>query len=422
MNADLSPLRRVRILVVGSAVVSLANAVTVPFLAIYLRTELDVSISAVGLLLACAVLFSIAGGFVGGALSDALGRRVVLCAAVLGVVGSFVGLSLSDDVGTAFVCTATLTTASGAYNPAAKVLLGDLVAPADRPRWFSYQYLAINAGYAVGPLLGTVLGVTGDRTSFLVAAGFYALYLPVLLVVAAPDRPHVARAGTPGTGTPGAPEAGPAGIGTAPPTRPGWRTALARSALALVTDRRLLLLLIAAVLLETVHNKISVLLAQYFVGADENSTTLLGAVMTTNAVAVVGLQAVLARSVRRRDPLHALTAGGVLTFVGMAGFALATDLWQYVAAMVVLTLGEVLIVPSEFALLDRIAPADLRGGYFGVQTLSQLGGFTGPYLGSLILAAYGGPAMFLSIGSLALVSVGIYLFVGRLTPAPAATP
>ncbi|GAA3390424.1 MFS transporter [Cryptosporangium minutisporangium] len=144
--------------------------------------------------------------------------------------------------------------------------------------------------------------------------------------------------------------------------------------------------------------------------------------MTTNAVTVVGLQAILARHVSRLDPIRALPVGGALTFAGMAGFAVSTEVSHYVAAMVVLTLGEVLIVPSEFALLNRIAPADLRGGYFGAQTLSQLGGFAGPYFGSLILAAYGGPAMFLSIGSLAMISVAIYVFVGRRIRTPASPP
>ncbi|WP_033341629.1 MDR family MFS transporter [Catenuloplanes japonicus] len=394
---------RARTLVTGSAIMSLGNSITVPFLAIYLRTELHVSISTVGLLLGCAILFAIIGGFLGGALSDSIGRRPVMVAAILVVIASFAGLAIGGDVVTAFVCTATLTTASSSFSPVAKVLLSDLVAPADRPRWFSYQYLAINAGYAIGPLLGTAVGLTGDRTSFVVAAGIYALYLPVVVMVAAPART--------------APADGNTGPGMVPMPQ-GWCTALRRTVLALVTDRRLAWLLIAAILLETVHNKISVLLAQHFAGSAANSAYLLGAVMTTNAVAVIGLQTVLARHMSRFDPLRAMTAGGVLTFAGMAGFAVSAQLWHYVAAMVVFTLGEVLIVPSEFTLLDRIAPADLRGGYFGAQTLSQLGGFTGPYFGSLILSAYGGTAMFLAIGSLALVSVVIYVFVGRQVPTP----
>jgi hypothetical protein len=52
-----------------------------------------------------------------------------------------------------------------------------------------------------------------------------------------------------------------------------------------------------------------------------------------------------------------------------------------VTAMAVFSIGEVFIVPSEFAIIDRIAPHDRRGTYFGAQTFTQLGGFVGPYLG-----------------------------------------
>ncbi|MBE1489604.1 MFS transporter [Plantactinospora soyae] len=390
-----------RTLVAGSAIMSLANSVTIPFLAVFLRNELGLSVTTVGLVIGSSVLFGICGGFLGGALSDIVGRRRILLIALTIVTGSFVGFYFTHHVVAAFLFNAAMAFATSSFNPVAKALLSDLLSPHLRVRWFSHQYLAINAGYAVGPLIGVALGLTGVRISFLVAAVAYLLYLTLLW-----------------RGTRTLPLPPPATV--EPATVQGTASAIARgigdSVRVMASDRRLLVLLIAAILLEAVHSRISLLLAQNFVIDFADSARILATVMTTNAVGVILLQPVAARYVQRRSPVNAITIGGLLTFLGMAGFAFSQQTWHYIVAMLVLTLGETLIVPSEFVLIDRIAPPDLRGSYFGTHTFAQVGGFAGPVLGSLVLASLGGTAMFLTVGSLALVSVGIYLLVGRRIP------
>ncbi len=390
-----------RTLVGGSAVMSLANSVTIPFLTVFLRNDLDLPVTTVGLVLGSSVLFGISGGFLGGALSDIVGRRRVLLSCLTLVVASFIGFYFVGNAVAAFACNSSMALATSAFSPVAKVTISDLLPVTLRVRWFSYQYLAINAGYAVGPLLGVALGLTGARPSFLVAAAVYSGYVGTLWFMT--RNLPVPRSG--------GHESAKLGRSSRAVLR-----GLRNSARAVVTDGRLLLLLVAAILLETVHSRISVLLAQNFVTDFADSATILAAVMTTNAVSVIVLQLFATSYVQRYSPLNAITLGGLLTFAGMAGFAVSAELWHYIIFMVVFTVGETLIVPSEFALIDRLAPDDLRGSYFGAQTFAQVGGFTGPFLGSLILASFGGAAMFLSIGSLALAAVAIYLLVGRRVP------
>lgn len=46
-----------------------------------------------------------------------------------------------------------------------------------------------------------------------------------------------------------------------------------------------------------------------------------------------------------------------------------------IAAMIVFTLGEILIIPAEYAQIDQIAPPRMRGTYYGAQSVSELGNF-----------------------------------------------
>jgi MFS family permease len=392
-----------RLLVAGSGIMSLANSITVPFLAVFLRRELGLDPTTIGLLIGSSALFSIVAGFLSGTLSDIFGRTPVLLAGMSGVVASLVGFYLAESLVVVFVCNALMALSAGSFAPVGRALLSDLLPADDRVRWFSYQYLATNAGYAVGPLLGVLLGVSGGRTAFLVAAVAYGLYLVVLaLSTRSAFSTRTARAA--------------AAPGSVQEAAPSAVEQFAGSFRAVVTDPRLLCVLVAGLLLESVQLRISALLAQDLDIDFVNGTQILAAVMTTNAVTVVALQLLAAKIVLRWEPVTAIVVGGVLLFAGMAGFAVAGTLWQFVAAMVVFSIGETFIVPSELAVIDRIAPRERRGSYFGAQSFTQLGGFVGPLLGGVLLSTWDGAVMFLGVGSLALVSAAFYLVVARRVP------
>jgi MFS family permease len=385
-----------KLLVAGSGLMSLAISITVPFLAIFLSRELDMAPTTIGLLIGSSVFFSIFAGFLGGTLSDIFGRTKVLLTSMLGVALSFVGFYLGHEVALMFVFNATLALSTASFNPVGKALLSDLLPAGDRVRWFSYQYLVANVGFAVGPLVGVYLGFAGGRTAFLAAAMAYGLYFVLLA-----GSLHTGRAVV--TSTP----------------EPTEGTVLSRflgSARAVASDRRLLCFLFAGLLLESVHLRISALLAQDLNMDFAEGARILAIVMATNAVTVVVFQLFASKIVTRRDPVTAIVIGGVLMFFGMAGFATATTTWHFVVAMVLFSIGETFIVPSEFAIIDRIAPEDRRGSYFGAQSFGQLGGFVGPYVGGVLLATWNGTVMFFGIGSLALLSVTFYLVVGRRVP------
>jgi MFS family permease len=385
-----------KLLVAGSGIMSLAIAITVPFLAIFLSRELDMAPTTIGLLIGSSVFFSIFAGFLGGTLSDIFGRTRVLLCSMLGVSLSFIGFYLGEHVALMFVFNATLALSTASFSPVGKALLSDLLPAGERVRWFSYQYLVANVGFAVGPLIGVFLGLSGGRTAFLVAAVAYAVYFVLLAGSLRTGRAVV-------TSTP-------------EPTEGTVLSRFADSARAVATDRRLLCLLIAGLLLESVHLRISALLAQDLDMDFADGARILAIVMATNAITVVVFQLFASKFVTRRDPVTAIVIGGVLMFAGMAGFATATTTWHFVIAMVVFSIGETFIVPSEFAVIDRIAPEDRRGSYFGAQTFGQLGGFVGPYLGGLLLATWNGTVMFFAIGSLALLSAAFYVVVGRRVP------
>lgn len=64
-----------------------------------------------------------------------------------------------------------------------------------------------------------------------------------------------------------------------------------------------------------------------------------------------------------------------------------------------------MIVPSEYIIVDRITPEGMRGTYYGAHTFNGFGNFIGPWFGGILLAEYGGIAMFNTFGLIALLSI-----------------
>ncbi|MCY1307433.1 hypothetical protein D9M70_573560 [compost metagenome] len=88
-----------------------------------------------------------------------------------------------------------------------------------------------------------------------------------------------------------------------------------------------------------------------------------------------------------------------------------------VASMILFTIGEVLIVPSEYVLVDGISNAGNRGTYFGAHSLSTVGNFLGPLIGGLALGTVGGAGMFLLFALLSAASALLFA-IGHSMPLP----
>jgi MFS family permease len=140
-----------------------------------------------------------------------------------------------------------------------------------------------------------------------------------------------------------------------------------------------------------------------------------GRVLAVNGFLIALLQPFTARLVGRRDPARALAVGAVLVGLGYGGYGLATTPWQYAGASAVWTLGEMLTFPTATAVVAGLSPADLRGRYQGLLSLTfGLAMILSPALGSLVLSRLG-PGVLWS-GCLA---VALLVAAGHLAAGPA---
>jgi hypothetical protein len=98
--------------------------------------------------------------------------------------------------------------------------------------------------------------------------------------------------------------------------------------------------------------------------------SLYGWIPTTNALMCVFLQFPVTGVTRRYRPLRVAAIGMLVYAFGSGSVALMGGFWGFWLSMVVLTMGELILVPTASKYVADLAPANLRGRYMSVYWLS----------------------------------------------------
>ncbi|GGR73594.1 MFS transporter [Deinococcus seoulensis] len=322
-----------------------------PFMAIYFTAHLGAALA--GTLLLAAGIVQFLAGLYGGALADALGRRrtlltgegLKLLAFTLMLLGNLHG----PNPWLTFAALLLVNISGGLINPAAEAMLVDVSTPDTRTFMYAINYWAVNLSILIGTLIGGWL--YRDHFTLLLALLVGMSILTAALCTALMTE---TRAASPTART---------DLGLKP---------LLRSYAQVITDRPFLLFVLGGILILSIEftrtNHVAVHLAQHFPRADWLGVTLDGiraaSVLTAiNTLLIVALTAPVARWLTSRDPHRPMHAGFALFALGFAGLAYSTHLPTLIAATVILSIGELLYVPTRQALLADLIPEERRGAY-----------------------------------------------------------
>jgi len=111
-----------------------------------------------------------------------------------------------------------------------------------------------------------------------------------------------------------------------------------------------------------------------------------GSLLSINAVIVVALQFWLTRRLEKYKPLLMMAVGSFLYAIGFAMYGIVGGFPLFVTAMIVITIGEMVVSPFQQSLVASFAPEDMRGRYMAVSGLTWGISFAiGPYFAGLLL-------------------------------------
>lgn len=364
-----------------------------PFLTIYMRQQLDVPLTSVTLLLtANSVSGLLATSFVGPAV-DRFGRKsaMILGMAVNGV--TFVFMIWADTMPVWLV----LMIINGIFSPLVRVsinaMVADLIEVDRRADAYALTRMSQNFGVAIGPAVGGFISSTSYALAFSIAAAVRMIVVTLLIVFARE---------------------------TLPKERPGSEERLGYG--PVLRDGPFMAICVMLVLAGMAYSLVMILLPVY---AKENFGVLesqYGFIMATNAAMVVFFQYGVTKITSRYHHLPILAAGAMFYALGAGSVALGSSFTAFLLSMVVLTIGELMVIPTATALTANLAPADMRGRYMGMYSLTWGTAFgIGPVIAGIlndnvapVAIWYGGLVM----GLLAVIG---FLVLTRILPKTTAT-
>jgi MFS family permease len=357
-----------RLLEGGALLNSVAFFAAMPFAPLYLSEHTGLGKPAVGAVVGAVALTAAFGGLAGGVLVDRLGAVPLMRVGLVLHVAVYGLLAAVSDPAAIVLLFLALGAARLMVEPGAKKLLSH--AADAEGRIFRIRYMTLCAGAIVGPAIGGALYHAGAVAFFAVPAAFYAAYL---LLVLLRNRELAALRPPAGHGGPSAPSA------------PSAREALR----ATLRDRRLLAVVAGGVLVFFVFSQLESMIPLYMKGRyGDRAEGYFAALFITNAVLALLFQLPI-------DRVSGRLGRATMVWAGAAGFTLAFGCfwaspaglaWLY-AGIVFWTAGEGILLPMPDMAVHEMASDELKGAYFGLSEVRQLGFFLGPLAGGFLLDA-----------------------------------
>ncbi len=145
-------------LLISSLLIPFGSFMVLPFIPILLHTQAGMNMRLVGIILGIASFIQFSGGFVGGIVAEKFGlKRTMIGALAIRSLGFWV-LALSYKAPFLIVLALFLiTTGAALYLPANKAYLVSAAPPDKKALFLSFSNSALNAGMALGPLVGGAL-------------------------------------------------------------------------------------------------------------------------------------------------------------------------------------------------------------------------------------------------------------------------
>jgi MFS family permease len=382
----------------ANTLINRVGSFVVIVLAIYLTQERGFSETFAGLVIGLWGVGGAIGTLLGGVLADRWGRRPTFLTALYSSAAIMLLLGLARGPMEIAVTVVLLGLVNEAARPAMVALMIDIVPESDRLRAFSLNYWVINVGFAFAAMTaGLVAGVDYLLLFALNAATTVAGATLVAVKVREPVREPVhGRIGGTGRKAHGAAARRTAG--------PGLRAVFADRVFMAFVGANLLTALVFMQHISTLPMSMS---------RDGLSATTFGTVIALNGLLIVAGQLFVPRLLRGRESSRTLALSTLILGLGFGLTAFADAAWLYAVTVLVWTLGEMLNSPSNSATNAELSPADMRGRYQGVFSLSwSVAAFVAPIGGAAVLQYLGDAALWLGCFGIGILVAVIHLATG----------
>lgn len=379
--------KKLWLLLIGMVINVTGSSFLWPLNAIYIHDVLGKSMTMAGIVLMLNSAAGVVGNLLGGFLFDRVGGYRAIIIGLLTSVASAIGLVWNSDWPFYVIFLITIGFGSGMIFPSMYAMAGS-VWPDGGRKPFNAMYVAQNIGVAVGAALGGIVANISFQLTFVANAAMFVIFL--ILAALTYHQINVANVKPSGTSK-------VSGIQDKSPF-----TAL------LILCSGYLMTWIAYVQWQANIGPHTQTL-----GVSLNQYSLL---WTINGALIVFAQPLISTVVKyvAKTLKSQIILGSMIFIVSFFVVSNATQFSGFVVAMVILTIGEMLVWPAVPTIANDLAPKGREGFYQGVVNSAATGGrMLGPVIGGVMVDMYNINALYVLLIGVLAVSILTTLLYDR---------
>lgn len=369
----------------------LGGALLFPFFALYVTQHFNVGMTQVGILFAIFSISGIFGSFLSGAMTDKFGRKSMLLFGLIVSALSSLLMAFVNDITVFYSLAAFVGLLSNTGGPAQQAMIADLLPPNKLTEGYGIWRVVANLAVTIGPAIGGfvvaffntyILLFVIDAVSSVITAFIVFKVIPETKPTLAEDKEEESLLQTFG----------------------GYRRVL--------RDSVFMAFIVISILVIIVYVQMNSSMPVYLRDVQGISPAGYGYILSLNAGMVVLMQFSITRRLTGGAPLRLMALGSLFYTIGFALYGVNSTIYFYAFAMVIITIGEMIVVPVSQAVAARFAPEDMRGRYMAVFGFSYSIPFAvGPLLAGLIMDTFDPHWVWWASGILGSIGVLGYLLL-----------
>jgi MFS family permease len=352
-------------IIVGALFIdSIGSTLLTPFFALYFTQKFGVGMTEAGTLLGISSLFGLLGSIIGGAITDRFGRRQLILFGLITSALSSLSLGLVSNITTLYFLIIFVGLLSRVAAPAYDAVLADVLPEAKRQEGFGIMRVAFNYAWIFGTALGGLIAARSFLALFVMDAILSVMAAIVLFRFLPETKP------------------------TAPvelkKSESFFHTVLGYR--IVLRDLAFVSFLLAGIVVLLVYQQEYSSLPVYLRDMHNIPSQSYGVMLSLSGLEVVLFQFWISRTIRKYPPFLMMMLGALFLTVGFGMIGFVSGIALFLAAIVIITVGEMVFFPTGQVLAANFAPADMRGRYMAVYGLAwAIPATVGPAAAGLIL-------------------------------------
>ena len=354
-----------------------------PFYALYITEHFGVGMTHVGFLFSIFSVGNIVGGMIGGALADKYGRRLmVLIGLVTSGIGSII-LGFANDLILFFIISAFLGLVSSIGRPARQAMVVDLLPKEKQAEGFGILRVAFNISATIGPILGGFLA-TQSFMSLFIADAVSSIITAVIVYLVIPETKPQKLDDEPEE--------------TVLKTIVGYKEVL--------KDGIFVVFLAVSAIMVLVYLQMNSTLSVFLRDVHDFPILNFSLLLSMNALMVVVFQIWIAKKISKYAPMKMMAIGTLFYMIGFGMYGFISETYLFYVAMIIITVGEMIVTPVGQATAASFAPEDKRGRYMAVYGFHwAIPNLFGVIVAGLVMENIGPNWVWYIAGILSLISV-----------------